>query len=206
VSTPADVLLAEVAEDHGSPDALSAEFDGIVAPVLHKFCDEPQAGGAQNRPSPPRRLRLAERMRRILVRLRSTADPLIFSPGFRLAVLFFAIVGIGIPTGVYWLSSEQPGTGIARDTATDGLPGRTRGLGGESGRDAHETAKGSDSHDGFGNDLKAERADMKQRAPRAARFQGGCRLGNEGNRAFFKITSPVSVSGARPQQIGSNRT
>jgi hypothetical protein len=38
VSTPADVLLSEVAEDHGSADVLSAEFDRIIAPMVREFC------------------------------------------------------------------------------------------------------------------------------------------------------------------------
>ena len=38
MSTPADVLLSEVAEDHGSADVLSAEFDRIIAPMVREFC------------------------------------------------------------------------------------------------------------------------------------------------------------------------
>jgi hypothetical protein len=84
-----------------------------------------------------------------LAYLNSAADPLIFSPGFKLAaVFFFAIVGVGVPAGVYWLSGEQPGTGIAGDAAIDRLPGKARGLGGEVGRDADGAEKGSDLHEG----------------------------------------------------------
>jgi SPOR domain len=36
VETPRDELLAEVAEDYGNAQALSAEFDRLIMPILHK--------------------------------------------------------------------------------------------------------------------------------------------------------------------------
>jgi hypothetical protein len=153
VSTPAEALLAEVVEDYGRADALSVEFDRIVTPVLHKFYGGPVQAGQESRAasgatkerssrvSPRRHLRLSEKIRGILVHLSSVADPLIFSPGVRLAaVLFFAIVGIGVPAGVYWLSGDQSGAEISGDAATDKLLGKSRGLGGETRR----TVKGSE--------------------------------------------------------------
>ena len=140
VSTPAEALLAEVVEDHGRADALALEFDRILAPVLHKFQGGPVAAGQEtgavsgaakepSRVRPRRPLRLIERLRDTLVNLSSVADPLIFSPGLRLAtVLFFAIVGIGVPAGVYWLSGDQSGTEISGDAGPDKLLGKSRGL------------------------------------------------------------------------------
>jgi hypothetical protein len=142
VSTPAEALLAEVVEDHGRADALSVEFDRIVTPVLHKFYGGPAEAGQETRaasggtkePSrvrPRRPLRLAERLRDLLVNLSSVADPLIFSTGLRVAtVLFFAIVGIGVPAGVYWLSGDQSGAEISGDAGTDQLLGKSRGFNG----------------------------------------------------------------------------
>ena len=160
VSTPAEALLAEVVEDYGRADALSVEFDRIVTPVLHKVYggavqagqeSRPASGAAKNRPSrvsPDRHLRLAERIRGILAHLSSVADPLIFSPGVRLAaVVFFAIVGIGVPAGVYWLSADQYGAEISGDAAPDKILGRSRGLGGEARHHADGTVKGSDAQD-----------------------------------------------------------
>ena len=159
VSTPAVALLAEVVEDHGRADALALEFDWILAPVLHKFHGGPvaagqetgAASGAAKEPSrvrPRRPLRLVERLRDTLVNLSSVADPLIFSPGLRLAtVLFFAIVGIGVPAGVYWLSGDQSGTEISGDAGPDKLLGGSRGLGGEARDHADGTATGSDAQD-----------------------------------------------------------
>jgi len=168
VSTPADVLLAEVAEDHGSPEVLSAGFDRIVAPVLHKFFGAPQAvplldvdrqsqagssaanGQLLPREGPRRRLWLVERMRNMLSYLSSAADPLIFSSGVRLAaVLFFAIVGIGVPAGVYWLSGDQPGAEISGDASPEKLLGKSRSFGGEARHQADGTVKESDAQDGL---------------------------------------------------------
>jgi hypothetical protein len=158
VSTPAEALLAEVVEDYGRADALSVEFDRIVTPLLHKFYGGPvqagqgsraASGATKDRPSrvsPRRHLRLSERIRGILVHLSSLADPLIFSPGVRLAaVLFFAIFGIGVPAGVYWLSGDQSGAEISADAAPDKPLGKSRGLGGEARHHADGSVKGSDA-------------------------------------------------------------
>jgi hypothetical protein len=158
VSTPAEALLAEVVEDCGRVDALSVEFDRIVTPVLHKFYGGPvqtgrgsraASGTTKDRPSrvsPRRHLRLSERIRGILGHLSSLADPLIFSPGVRLAaVLFFAIIGIGVPAGVYWLSGDQSGAEISGDAAPDKPLGKSRGLGGEARHHADGSVKGSDA-------------------------------------------------------------
>ena len=160
VSTLADALLAEVVEEYGRADALSVEFDRIVTPVLHKFYAGPAQAGQESRapigatkdgPSwvgPRRHLGLAERIQGILVRLSSVADPWIFSPGVRLAaVLFFAIVGIGAPAGVYWLSGDQSGAEISGDAATDQLLGKSRGLGGEARHHTDGAVNGSDARD-----------------------------------------------------------